>query len=47
VEGAYGSGHFLKRLEERQDEEEKVLKARIKHRDSIYEALKVFLGTGR
>jgi len=49
VEGAYGSGHFLKLLREKinAEKKEKVLSAEIKNKESIYDALKVFLGTGR
>jgi sporulation protein YhbH len=47
VDGAYGSGHFLKLLQEKAPDEEKVLSAEIKDKDGIYDALKAFLGTGR
>jgi sporulation protein YhbH len=47
VDGAYGSGHFLKLLQEKAPDEEKILSAEIKDKDGIYDALKAFLGTGR
>ncbi len=48
VEGAYGSGTFLKTLEEKvPDEEEKVRKSVIRDREGIFDGLKAFLGTGR
>ena len=47
VEGTYGSGHFLKLLQEKTGEEEKILSAEIKDKDGIYDAIKAFLGTGR
>jgi sporulation protein YhbH len=49
VEGAYGSGHFLKLLQEKVSDEkkEKVLSAEIRNKEGIYDALKAFLGTGR
>jgi uncharacterized sporulation protein YeaH/YhbH (DUF444 family) len=47
VEGGYGAGSFLKLLREKIKNEEKVLTATIQNRDSIYDALKAFLGTGR
>ncbi len=47
VDGGYGSGSFLKLLREKIKDEEKVLTATIQNRDSIYDALKAFLGTGR
>lgn len=47
VEGYWGSGHFLKLLQEKLKEEEKVLTTGIKDKESIYDALKAFLGTGR
>jgi len=47
VQGGYGAGSFLKLLQERVENEEKVLTATIQSRDNIYDALKAFLGTGR
>ena len=47
VEGGYGSGSFLKLLQEKIENEEKVLTATLQSRDNIYDALKAFLGTGR
>jgi uncharacterized protein len=47
VEGAYGSGSFLKLLQEKVPDEEKVLTATIRGQESIYDVLKTFLGTGR
>lgn len=48
VEGSYGSGHFLKMLQEKiNGKEDKVLTAEIKDKEGIYDALKAFLGTGR
>lgn len=47
VEGHYGSGHFLKLLREKTHEEEKVLCTEIRNKESIYDTLKAFLGTGR
>jgi sporulation protein YhbH len=47
VEGTYGSGHFLKLLQENAGDEEKILSTEIKDKEGIYDALKAFLGTGR
>jgi uncharacterized sporulation protein YeaH/YhbH (DUF444 family) len=47
VEGAYGSGQFLKMIQEKGKGEEKVRTATLRGRESIYDALKAFLGTGR
>jgi sporulation protein YhbH len=47
VQGGYGAGSFLKLLQEKVENEEKVLTATIQSRDNIYDALKAFLGTGR
>ncbi len=47
VEGGYGSGHFLKLIQEKMEQKEKILTADIKDKDGIYDALKAFLGTGR
>jgi uncharacterized protein len=47
VETAYGSGQFLHLLKDKAYAEEKVRTAALKDRESIYDALKSFLGTGR
>lgn len=47
VEGSYGSGGFLKLIQEKVKGEEKIRTATLRGRESIYEALKAFLGTGR
>lgn len=47
VETMYGSGQFLKLLQEKLDGEEKVRTAMIGNRESIYDALRSFLSTGR
>jgi sporulation protein YhbH len=47
VEGAYGSGGFLRLIQEKVKEEEKIRTATLRDRESIYDALKAFLGTGR
>ncbi len=47
VEGTYGSGQFLRLMRQKTEGEEKVLTAMIQNQDHIYDALKVFLGTGR
>jgi hypothetical protein len=47
VETTYGSGSFLKLIEQRVPGEEKVRTATLKGRETIYDALKAFLGTGR
>ncbi|MFB3819135.1 MAG: DUF444 family protein [Candidatus Methylomirabilales bacterium] len=47
VDGSYGNGPFLKLLEERLPDEEKVIATSIRDREGIYGALKTFLGTGR
>ena len=47
VETAYGSGQFGKSIQEQVQGNEKVRMAAIRGRESIYEALKNFLGTGR
>jgi len=46
VETPYGSGSFLKLIEQRVPGEEKVRTATLKGRETIYDALKAFLGTG-
>jgi len=47
VEGGYGSGIFLLRLNQKMKEEKKIVAVKIKNKDGIYDALKAFLGTGR
>jgi sporulation protein YhbH len=47
VGGVYGSGHFLKLIQDMGESEGKLLTAEIKNREGIYDALKAFLGTGR
>ena len=47
VEGTYGSGQFLKLIQEKSNGEEKLRTAALRGRESIYDALKAFLGTGR
>ncbi len=47
VEGGYGSGTFLKKIQEKFDGQLKMALAAIRDKDQIYEALKAFLGSGR
>jgi uncharacterized sporulation protein YeaH/YhbH (DUF444 family) len=47
VEGLYGTGPYLKLLQDNTGEEEKILSAAIQNREDIYDALKIFLGTGK
>lgn len=47
VEGGYGSGTFLKKIQEKFDGQPKISLAAIRDKDQIYDALKAFLGTGR
>ena len=47
VETVYGSGQFLHLVKDKAFGEEKVRCAALKDRESIYDALKTFLGTGR
>ena len=47
VEGVYGSGPFLKAVQDRLQTEEKMVTATIRDREGIYGTLKNFLGTGR
>jgi uncharacterized sporulation protein YeaH/YhbH (DUF444 family) len=48
VESRYGSGQFLRDLQKHFGEKnDKLTLAQIKDRDSIMDALKVFLGKGR
>lgn len=47
VESRYGSGQFLRDLEKRFADNKRVALAKIKDRDAIMNALKIFLGRGR
>lgn len=47
VQGGYGAGNFIDLLSQRMYKEEKLVTARIKGREAIFDALKVFLGSGR
>jgi hypothetical protein len=47
VESPYGSGQFLKDLNDHFDEEENVIAAEIKNKDGIMEAIRTFLAQGR
>jgi len=47
VETAYGSGSFGNSIRRKLPGDEKVRMASIRDRESIYEALRIFLGTGR
>ncbi|MGD0229101.1 MAG: DUF444 family protein [Syntrophorhabdales bacterium] len=47
VEGSYGSGSFLGLLAEKIQGERKLVVARIRDKEAIYDALKAFLGTGQ
>lgn len=47
VESEYGSGQFLKDIEERLTGEERMITARIPSREAILEAIKTFLGKGK
>jgi uncharacterized sporulation protein YeaH/YhbH (DUF444 family) len=47
VETVYGSGSFMKSIQGRIDGDEKMVVAQIRGRESIFEALQSFLGTGR
>lgn len=47
VESEYGSGQFLKDLEERLSGNEKLLTSRIPNRDAILASIKAFLGKGK
>ena len=47
VESEYGSGQFLKDLEERFPSDEKLLTSKIPNRDAILESIKEFLGKGK
>ena len=47
VESEYGSGQFFKDLNERFGESESLITARIENRETIYDAIKTFLGKGK
>jgi uncharacterized sporulation protein YeaH/YhbH (DUF444 family) len=47
VESEYGSGQFIKDLEEKMNEEEKVVTSRIPNREAILDSIKTFLGKGK
>lgn len=47
VESEYGSGQFLKDIEERLSGEDRMITARIPSREAILEAIKTFLGKGK
>lgn len=47
VQGGYGAGNFIDLIAQRLRNEEKLVVARIKDKEAIYDALKAFLGSGR
>ncbi len=47
VESAYGSGRFIKDLDAKFADEEKVTTSEIKDKDAVYDSIKAFLGKGR
>jgi uncharacterized sporulation protein YeaH/YhbH (DUF444 family) len=47
VESEYGSGQFLKDLEERMSGKENLITSRIPNRDAILDSIKAFLGKGK
>ncbi len=47
VESAYGSGQFIKDLDAKFGDEEKVVTSEIKDKDHVYDSIKAFLGKGR
>jgi sporulation protein YhbH len=47
VESQYGSGQFIKDLNENLTDEDKVITSRIEDKDAIINSIKDFLGTGR
>ncbi len=47
VESPYGSGQFLKDLQEHFSTEEKIITSEIKDKDAIMDSIREFLGTGR
>jgi len=46
VESPYGSGQFIKDLEENFGDQDRVILSEIKNRDAIYDSIKTFLGKG-
>jgi uncharacterized sporulation protein YeaH/YhbH (DUF444 family) len=47
VESPYGSGQFLKDLNDHFEDDENVLSSEIKNKEGIMEAIRTFLGKGR
>lgn len=46
VESPYGSGQFIKDINENFSKHERVIVSEIKNRDAIYDSIKEFLGKG-
>ena len=46
VESPYGSGQFIKDLNDQFQESDRVILSEIKNRDAIYDSIKTFLGKG-
>ena len=47
VESAYGSGEFLRELDENFDSAENLVTSKIQNKDDIYASIKDFLGKGK
>ena len=47
VESPYGSGQFLKDLNDHFEDDENVLSSEIKNKEGIMEAIRTFLGKGK
>ena len=47
VESAYGSGQFIKDLDVKFGDEEKLVTSEIKDKEQVYDSIKTFLGKGR
>jgi len=47
VESPYGSGQFIRDLEEYFDDEEKLILSEIPDKESVYDSIKEFLGKGK
>jgi hypothetical protein len=47
VESPYGSGQFIRDLEEYCDDEEKLILFEIADKEAIYQSIKDFLGKGK
>jgi len=47
VESPYGSGQFIRDLEDHITDEEKMVLSEIPDKDSIYKSIKEFLGKGK